>query len=112
MMYHTKALSIVFRTIFKKNRLEIFDFWFIFELIIKILSNCNSLFELNLSRENLVFFQIKGSFGVFQRNFGSEKLKIQKISAIILKLFIFLFFSNFFQNCFQIDLFFMTLKKV
>ena len=51
-------LSVVIRTTFKKifsvekNQFEIFDFWSNFELISKEVSNCNTLFKLNLSREN------------------------------------------------------------
>ena len=59
MVYHIKALSrlskfsIFFPRSVEKNRFEIFDFWPNFELISKVVSNCNSLFKLNLSRENL-----------------------------------------------------------
>ena len=57
---------------------------FLFERISKVLSNCNSLFKLDSSREN-VFYSSKDSFWNF-------------------------FSSFFFQNCFSIDLFFMTLN--
>ena len=41
----------------EKKRFEMFDFWSHFELIIKVVSYCNSLFKLNLSPENLVLLK-------------------------------------------------------
>ena len=41
----------------EKQRFEILDFGSNFKLIIEVVSNCNSLFKLNLSRENLVLLK-------------------------------------------------------
>ena len=63
-IYHVKTLSVVIRKTFKnsknfsiveKKHFEIFDFWSNFALISQVV-NCNSLFKLNLSSENLVLF--------------------------------------------------------
>ena len=55
---HGQALSVVFKKIsVEKKRFEFFCFWSNFELISKIVSKCNSLFELNSSRENLVLLK-------------------------------------------------------
>ena len=70
MIYHIKALLIVIRTtlkiakkVFTVSRktqftvFEIFDFCSNFELISKVVSNCNSLLKLNLRCEILVLLK-------------------------------------------------------
>ena len=44
-----KKVQIVFHSV-EKNQCEIFDFWSYFKLVIKVVSNCNSLIKLNLGR--------------------------------------------------------------
>ena len=41
----------------EKNWFEIFDFWSNFDLFSKVVSKCNSLFKLKVSRENLVLLK-------------------------------------------------------
>ena len=78
--------------------MEIFDFWSNYELISRVDSNCNSLFKLYLSRENLVT-AILGILGIKSyRNFGNQKWKIRNNFAVNFEKAFETFFKFLFSN--------------
>ena len=73
----------------------------------------NSLFKLNFSRENLIFFSNKSNFWSFSAVLGIKNLKCQKQNwkkklrfLIFVFVFLLIFLKFFSKNCFQNDLVF------
>ena len=83
----------------EKNRFEVFYSWSNFELISKVLSNCNSLFKLNVSRENLALLKKRCFLEFFSAISGVKNLRI-----------LFFFLVIFSKTVFQLFYFTMTLK--